>query len=169
MTSLIIRPATADDAPAVAAIYNHYVTTSLVTFDTEPKSEDDRRRWIADRDGAHPVVVALGDDDEVVGFGALSAHSPRPAWARTVEAAVYVREGAVGRGIGPDILDELIRLGRKLGHHVMVSRIVGTNESSLKMVERAGFERVGVMREVGYKFGTWLDVVIVQLLLAEGE
>lgn len=169
MPPLIIRPAVADDARAVAEIYNHYVATSPVTFDTEPKTEVDRRTWIEERDASHPVLVAIDASDRIVGFGALSAHSPRPAWSRTVEAAVYVHESAVGGGIGPRILDALISAGRAAGHHVIVSRIVAVNHASLKMVERAGFETVGVMREVGRKFDTWLDVVMLQLMLEEGE
>lgn len=165
MNEVTVRPAVPDDAARIAEIYNHYVLNSTVTFDTDPKSVEDRRAWIAERSPAHPVVVLEDEGGTVVAWGALSPHSDRHAWRHTVEIATYVAHDHTGRGLGPRVLADLIARARESGHHVIVSRIVAGNEASLKSVERAGFERVGVMREVGCKFGRWLDVVIQQLVL----
>lgn len=165
MNQHLLRAATTDDAEHVARIYNHYVLNTTVTFDTEPKTTDERRTWIAERSDAHPVVVVEDSEGAVRGWGALSRHSDRPAWAHTVEMAIYVEHGHTGRGLGSAIMRELVRRAREAGHHVIVSRIVAGNVASLRSVERAGFERVGTMREVGRKFGKWLDVVILQLMV----
>lgn len=159
-----IREAAAQDAAAIAAIYNHYIRTSVATFDTESKSTEDRAAWLSGRADRHPVLVCA-DESEVVAWGALSPFAARPAWSGTAEVAVYVAEARVGQGHGPRMLDALVERASSAGLHTLVSQIVSENEASLRMTERAGFERVGYLSEVGWKQDRWLDVVITQLLL----
>ena len=160
-----VRAATAADLPAVRAIYNHSVLTSTCTFQTEPTSEEEHARWFAERGPAHPVLVA--EDGEVVGWAALSPWKPRGAYARTVEASVYVRHDRQRRGVGRALLQELIERARSAGHHVILGGTCTEQPASVALQEGVGFVRVGLLREVGFKFGRWLDLATMQLMLAE--
>jgi L-amino acid N-acyltransferase len=160
-----LRSARSDDAEAIRAIYNLEVTTSTVTFDLEPRSLDDQRAWLAARSGAYSAVVAVDEDDEVVGFGSLSKYKDRPAYATSVEDSVYVRRDQQGKGVGRLLLAELLDTATKSGFHAVFGRIVGGHDASISLHASLGFEQVGVEREVGRKFGRWLDVVIMERLL----
>ena len=159
-----IRLATLDDAQAIADIYNREVTGSLVTFDLVPRTLEAQQAWVAAHAGVHPAVVAV-DDLEVVGFGSLSQYKERPAYATTVEDSVYIRHDRVGRGAGKAVLSELTRLATIHGFHTVIARIVNGHEASISLHRSCGFELVGIEREVGRKFGKWLDVAVMQLLL----
>jgi L-amino acid N-acyltransferase len=160
-----VRLATLADAEAVRAIYNREVTGSTVTFDLVPRSLDDQRAWLAAHAGAHPAVVAVSGE-AVIGFGSLSPYRDRPAYATTVEDSVYVDRDLRGRGVGRLLLAELVRLAGLHGFHSVMGRIVGGHDASIALHRSCGFELVGVEREVGRKFGRWLDVVVMQRLLA---
>ncbi len=164
MPDVTVRTAERTDAAAIADIYNPYVTGSAATFDTEPVTEADRAAWIATHGPEHPVLVAEVDG-EVVGWGSVSPWAPRPAWHRTVELSVYVHADVRGEGIGTALMTEMIERARAAGHHALMAQIVAGNEASLGMARRLGFEVVGVMREVGDKFGRWHDLVLVERVL----
>lgn len=159
-----VRLARLDDAEAIRAIYNLEVTESTVTFDLVPRTLADQRIWLEEHSGVHPAVVAELDG-EVVGFGALAPYRSRPAYATTVEDSVYVRRDIRGTGCGRAILGELVRLGTVHGFHAVMARIVGGHVASIGLHTTCGFQLVGVEREVGRKFGRWLDVVLMQRLL----
>jgi L-amino acid N-acyltransferase len=159
-----VRLARPEDAEAIRAIYNLEVTESTVTFDLVPRTLADQQAWLADHDGVHPAVVAELDG-EVVGFGSLGPYRSRPAYATTVEDSVYVRRDLRGAGCGRAILAELVRLGTVHGFHAVMARIVGGHQASIGLHTACGFELIGVEREVGRKFGRWLDVVLMQRLL----
>jgi L-amino acid N-acyltransferase YncA len=163
--AMLLRLATLQDAEAIRQIYNLEVTTSTATFDLVPRSLDDQRAWQAARSGAHAVVVAT-DGGEVCGFGSLSPWRDRPAYATTVEDSVYVHRDHQGQGVGKAILTELLATGTSHGFHACMARIVGGHESSIALHASCGFEIVGTEREVGRKFGRWLDVVLMERLLA---
>jgi phosphinothricin acetyltransferase len=165
---LTIRRATAQDAHAIAAIYNHYIATSTATFDVEPKTAEERESWLSCRDARHPVLVAVRDG-EIVGWGSLSRFRDRHAWRHTVEVGVYLAEGMTGRGIGGLLLERLIEAAGEAGHRALIAMVVADNGPSLRLFERGGFERVGTMREVGYKFGRWLDLAVLEMLLPAPE
>ena len=163
-----LRLAEIDDADAIRAIYNLEVTQSTVTFDLVPRTLDDQRQWIKEHGGAHPAIVAVNGPAgrrEIVGFGSLGPHRPRPAYATSVENSVYVRRDQQRRGVGRAILDELLRLGTAHGFHAIFARIVDGHRASIALHEACGFFTVGVEREVGRKFGRWLDVVVMERLL----
>ena len=162
-----VRLATLDDAEAVRTIYNREVTGSTVTFDLVPRSLDDQRAWLAAHAGAHPAVVAV-QGTAVVGFGSLSPYRDRPAYATTVEDSVYVDPGLRGQGVGRLLLADLVRLAGLHGFHSVIARIVGGHDASIALHRACGFELVGVEREIGRKFGRWLDVVVMQRLLGPG-
>lgn len=160
-----LRLARLDDAEPIRQIYNHEVTTSTVTFDILPRSLDDQRRYLSDRSGAHAVVVAE-EAGEVVGYGALSPWRSKPAYSTSVEDSVYVQRAHQGRGIGRLVLGELVQVATAHGFHAVFARIVGGHEASIRVHEAHGFSVVGTEREVGRKFGRWLDVVVMELLIS---
>ena len=159
-----VRPAGADDAEAILEIYNHQVLTSTATFDLVPRTIREQQRWLTERSGAHAVVVAVADD-RVAGFGALSPYRERAGYATTVEDSVYVAEGHQGQGVGRLLLEHLVETARNHGFHALMAKIVGGHERSIGLHRSCGFEVVGTEREVGRKFGRWLDVVLMERLL----
>jgi len=168
LTNLTVRRATQADAAAINDIYNHYVRTSSATFDTVEMELSDRVEWLLHHGDAHPILVAEHEGD-VVAWGSLSKWASRAAWQHTVEVSTYVAAPALGRGIGPVLLRELVACARVAGHHALIAQISADNQPSLKMGERAGFERVGTLREVGYKFGRWIDLAMLQLILKRDD
>ncbi len=164
MAELGVRNAVSGDAARIAEIYNFYVLHSTITFDTEPKTEQDRAQWLEEHDERHPVLVGEVDGHVVV-WGALTKWGARSAYRHTVEISVYVDRDAVGRGVGEAMTAALISEATRHGHHVVISQIVSDNEASLRLAKRTGFEQVGVLREVGRKFDRWLDVVILEKVL----
>ena len=159
-----LRLARPEDAEATRTIYNAEVTGSTVTFDLVPRSLAEQREWIDVRSGAMAVVVAE-TDGEVVGFASLSPYRSRPAYATTVEDSVYVRHDQRGTGVGRALLAEVVEVAGTRGFHTVMARIVGGHDASIGLHRSLGFEPVGVEREVGRKFGRWLDVVLMQRML----
>jgi L-amino acid N-acyltransferase len=135
------------------------------TFEIAPRSAAEQLEWIAEHSGAHPAVVALTEDDEVVGFGSLSPYRPRAAYSTSVEDSVYVALDFQGLGIGRIILEELLRMAEAHGFHAVIARIAGQNDASVALHAACGFEMIGTEREVGRKFGRWLDVVCMERLV----
>jgi phosphinothricin acetyltransferase len=158
------RSAVPADAEAIREIYNREVLTSTVTFDLVPRTDDDQRVWMDARSGAHAVVVAV-DGDEIVGFGSLSPYRPRPAYSTSVEDSVYIHRDHQGQGIGKLILADLVARAQQHGFHTIIGRIVGGHDASIRLHRSLGFDHVGVEREIGRKFGKWLDVVVMQRML----
>ncbi|MHB1928738.1 MAG: GNAT family N-acetyltransferase [Acidimicrobiales bacterium] len=161
------RPVTRDDAEAVRAIYNREVLGSTVTFDLVARSLAEQLEWIDEHSGAHPAIVAVDDEDRVRGFASLSPYRTRPAYRTTVEDSVYVDRASRGTGIGHLLLSEVVALAGAHGFHAVMARVVGNHEASIRLHRSCGFELVGVEREVGRKFGKWLDVALMQRLLRE--
>jgi phosphinothricin acetyltransferase len=159
-----LRLATVDDAESIRSIYNLEVTTSTVTFDLVPRTLEDQRTYLEARSGVHAVVVAE-DAGAVVGFGSLSKWRDRPAYSTTVEDSIYVARDRQGQGIGSLLLDELVGTATRHGFHACMARIVGGHDASIAVHAKSGFEVVGTEREVGRKFGRWLDVVLMERLL----
>ena len=159
-----VRPARPADAEAIRTIYNAEVTGSTVTFDLVPRTLEDQLAWQAAHAGAYPAVVAV-DGSEVVGFASLSPYKDRPAYNPTVEDSVYVRAGSRTGGVGRLLLGEVVRLAGVHGFHSIIARIADAQAPSIGLHRACGFELVGVEREVGRKFGRWLDVAIMQRMV----
>jgi L-amino acid N-acyltransferase len=161
---IAIRPARVDDCAAINDIYNHYVLADTCTYQTEPDTLEDRTAWLARHGGQHPVLVAL-DQDDVVAWGALSPFHPRAAYRFSVEDSVYVRHDRLRRGLGRALLQALIVDARALGHHTVIALISADKAGSVALHDELGFTPAGQVRQAGYKFGQWLDVAFMQLML----
>jgi L-amino acid N-acyltransferase len=159
-----VRAASRADAEAIRAIYNVEVTGSTATFDIVERTAQEQIQWLDRHSGAHPAVVAT-EGGAICGFGSLSSYRERAAYSTSVEDSVYVAGGWRRKGVGALLLEELVRLATMHGFHTVIGRIAGGNEASILLHERCGFEVIGVEREVGRKFGRWLDVTLVQRLL----
>jgi phosphinothricin acetyltransferase len=165
---MLLRAATPADAVAIAAIYNQAVVGTTASFDIAPKSAEDRGRWLESRSPSHPVLVAE-EDGAVIGWGALSSYSERPAYAATVEISVYVDGNYVRRGIGRALADALLAAAADSDLHSVLARICTENVGSIRMVRSLGFVEAGTMHEVGRKFGRWLDVVTWEYLVPSAD
>lgn len=160
-----VRLATIADAEPIREIYNLEVLESTVTFDLVPRSHDEQLAWLREHSGAHPCLVAVEGPGTVVGWGSLSPYKSRPAYATSVEDSVYVHRDHRGRGIGRLVLSELVELAGRHGFHTILARIVGGHDPSIGLHRACGFELIGVEREVGRKFGRWLDVALMQRMV----
>jgi phosphinothricin acetyltransferase len=163
-----LRAARPEDNAQIAAIWNHEVAETDATTDSEPRDAAAQRAWLERHGGDYPAIVAVAGG-RVVAFGALQPYRPKPSFAHTVEDSVYVAPGCRGRGVGALVLAELIRRARAAGHRSVIARITAPNARSLALHRAAGFAQVGVEREVAHKRGRWLDVVVMQLLLARAS
>ncbi len=164
MTSSCTRPATKADAPALVDILNHYIAHSTTTFLTEPQTIDDRLKWFDERSEIYPAIVAEAEG-AVVAWGALSSHNPRGGYRHTADVSVYVHPDFYRRGIGRNILNELITRARAVKHHALIANCCSESVASIALHETLGFSRVACLREIGRKFDRWLDVIYLELLL----
>jgi len=162
---LEIREAHEGDLPAILEIYNDVVATSTAIYRDEPATLDDRHSWFAARKTERQPVLVATDGGTVVGFAAFGGFRPWPGYRFTVEHSVHVRADRRGQGVGAALMTPLIERAAALGMHVMIAGIDAENAPSIRFHERLGFTRVAHMREVGFKFGRWLDLVLMQRIL----
>lgn len=160
-----IRAAREEDAPGIAAIYNDAVAHSTAIWNDELVDATNRAAWLmAHRDLGYPVLVAA-EDDRVLGYATFGDWRAFDGYRHTVEHSVYVHADARGRGLGRTLMVALIDEARRLGKHVMVAGIDASNTGSIRLHERLGFTSVGLLPQVGMKFGRWLDLAFLQLTL----
>lgn len=165
-----VRSAEDADFPAITRIYGHHVLHGLASFEIEPPPEEEmRRRWhdLADRD----LPYLVGEDgSRIAGYAYATPYRHRVAYRYSVENSVYVDPECTGRGIGRALLSNLIRRCEEQGYRQMIA-IIGdsANDASIGLHEALGFERAGLLRGVGFKAGRWVDSVIMQRSLGEGE
>jgi L-amino acid N-acyltransferase YncA len=159
-----IRTATESDLVAINDIYNYYVLHSNCTYQEEPESLENRRKWFAHHSDKHPVIVAEMDG-RVVGWGSLSTYHERSAYRHTVENSVYVHHQYHRHGIGSLLLEELIAHAKHLGHRVIIAGIDSGQAGSVALHAKFDFQEVGRLRQVGFKSDRWLDVIYMELIL----
>ena len=158
------RPAEVHDAEAISVIYNAEVVGSTATFDMVPRTIDEQRDWILERSGALAVLVAV-DAEVIVGYASLSKFRDRPGYSTTVETSVYTHEDHRRKGVAKLLMTELMETAKSHGFHTLIARISDSQDASLKLHEHLGFRLVGVEQEIGRKFGRWLDVSVMQVIL----
>jgi phosphinothricin acetyltransferase len=162
--SIDVRQAQPRDAEAVAAIYNHGIAERQATFETRARRPNEIAGWLEE---GRPFLVAVDEDEKVLGFARVSAYSVRRAYAGVGEHAVYVGPHARRRGVGVQLLDALAQASENAGYYKLTSRVFTTNEASLKLHRAAGFTEVGVQRRHGRLEGEWKDTILVERLLGD--
>ena len=158
---MIARPASGEDAAAIAVIYNEGIADRVATFETRPRTPEDIAEWF---DRPHPVVV-VEDGGKVVAFASLSPYSSRPCYAGIAEFSVYVARAAQGRGAGRQAMEALLAAAERDGFHKLVSRVFVENVASRGLLRSLGFREVGVYEKHAALDGVWRDVVIVERLI----
>jgi len=164
MLHYTLRQATEADQRAILDIYNDAVVRTTSTFDLEPRTWEEQQRWSDEHRPPYQVFVATVGDT-VAGWGSLSAFRPQPGYRFTAQDSIYVHDDFRRWGIGTGLLDLLIETARQSGLHSVMALIDGGNVVSIRLHERFGFRHVGTFREVGFKFGRWLDVAHMQKML----
>ena len=161
-----IRPASPNDLSAILAIYNDAVLTTTATYDVEPRTLEHRAAWFEDHQRANlPIFVVVGADEQVVGWSALNRYHERFGYRFTVENSVYVAAAHRGRGFGKLLMAPLIDAALERGMHSILAGIDAENAASIRLHASFGFEPVAHYKQVGHKFGRWLDVIYMQRML----
>ena len=161
-----IRDAETGDLPQILAIYNEVIATSTAVYSTEPSTLAERIEWFEQRRRRGFPVLVAAEGDRVLGFSSFGEfRGAFSGYRHSVEHSVHVGAGARGKGVGRNLVAALFPLAAAQGKHVMIGGIDAANDGSLRFHERLGFERVAHFREVGRKFGRWLDLVFVQRFL----
>ena len=168
-----LRPAAQDDLDAIRAIYAHHVLTGLASFEETPPDIDElHRRWSVIRDLGLPYIVAIDNTSNVVlGYAYAGPYRTRPAYRHSVENSVYVAPDAHRRGIGGSLLRRVIDECEALGWVRQMIAVIGNsaNDASITLHQRHGFQPVGVFQSVGFKHGGWVDTVLMQRVIGDGD
>ncbi|GAB7193834.1 N-acetyltransferase family protein [Dickeya oryzae] len=170
MTTILIEDAREEHIAAIQDIYNHHVLHGTATFETEPPDEAEMlARWRKIRDAGLPWLVAT-ENQQVLGYCYLGFYRPRYAYRFTLEDSIYLHPEQVGRGLGKRLLSEALRRAEQQGYRQVVSVVANSgNPASLQLHLSQGFELAGTLRSVGMKHGRWLDTVLLQRTLGEGD
>jgi L-amino acid N-acyltransferase YncA len=170
MTALTIRDCRAEDIPAIAAIYGHWVATGLASFELEPPGEAEMaQRREAILANGFPYIVAEGEGGRVLGYAYVSHWRTRPAYRFACENSVYVAKDANRGGVGRALMDALMARCTARGLRLMVAVIGDSgNAPSIGLHKACGFDMVGVLPAVGWKHGRWVDSVLMTRALGEG-
>jgi phosphinothricin acetyltransferase len=162
---MLVRDATRADLPAVVAIYNQAIATTVATFDLAPFTVEERVPWFAQFGAEHPLLVCE-DAGAVLGFAYYLPYRDKPAYAATKETTIYTQHEARRRGVADRLYGELIARARRAGVHALIAVLGGDNPESRALHLKHGFAEVGHLREVGNKFGAWVDTHYFEKLLA---
>lgn len=162
--AVAIRPVQPSDADAIASIYNNYVLNTAISFETEAVTVEEMRSRIMEISRKYPYFVAECDG-KVAGYCYAHEWKSRPAYYRTWETTVYIDERIRHLHLGHRLMDKLVEECRGRECHALIACITGDNEASIAFHRSLGFEQVSLFKEVGFKFGRYLDVVDYELLL----
>lgn len=163
--ALILRPAIKKDLEKILEIVNHSILHTTANYSYDIQTIEVQTKWFEDKKTKNLPIVVAELDNEVVGFGSYGQFREKIGYQYTVEHSVYVVDNVIGKGVGSKLLTELIRLAKEQGFHVMIGAIDADNTGSIAFHEKFGFVSTGTIREVGYKFDHWLDLVFMQLIL----
>jgi L-amino acid N-acyltransferase YncA len=165
MTTISIRDAHNDDLPAILDIYNDAILTTTAVYSEKPHTPEMRQQWYSERIGNNFPVFVAEEGGEIVGFSSFGHFRAWPCYRYTVEISVYVKAEGRGKGIGKLLIHPLIERAREMNMHAIIAGINSDNEVSLKLHRGLGFVEVAHFKEVGYKFGRWLDLKFLELIL----
>lgn len=161
-----IRDAVIEDLPAMLDIYNEAVRTTTATFDIKEQTLEQRKAWFQKYGGKYPLIVATYNE-EVIGYSSLSPFREKEAYINTAELSIYISARYRRMGVGALLMESILSRAKNLGFHTIISCISVENEASIKLHEKLGFQFVGRLKEVGFKFGSWKDVAFYQLILSQ--
>lgn len=161
----MIRPVTPHDAAAICGIYNHYVENTTISFEEAPLSQTEMEERIRTISAKFPYIVHEDESGEINGFAYINKWRERSAYHRSAEISIYIKDGFQGKGLGTTLMDKLIGETRKTGIHALVAGITIPNHNSIALHEKFGFEKIGHFKEIGQKFGRWIDVGYWELIL----
>jgi L-amino acid N-acyltransferase len=162
-----VRFAESSDLDAILAIYNDAIINTTAVYDYQPRTNDAQRQWFETKRAHRLPVFVAHDGASIIGFGSFGPFRPWPAYQYTVENSLYVDPSFRRKGAGTALLGSLLRAAQVAGYHAMVAGIDATNEASLALHRKAGFDPVAHFREVGWKFERWLDLVFMEKILGE--
>ncbi|GGA94975.1 GNAT family N-acetyltransferase [Puia dinghuensis] len=162
---IIVRDASEADLPALLAIYNQVILHTTAVYTYEQQTMEARAAWYMDKIAARYPVFIAEEEGRVVGFSSYGPFRAWPAYKYTVENSVYVSEDQRGKGIGKLLIRPLIESAKSQGFHAIIAGIDAANDASLRLHASFGFQEVAHFRQVGYKFGRWLDLKFMELLL----
>jgi len=165
VTPYAVRLATASDAEAICRIYNQGIEDRIATLETELRTPDERRQWLAARSPRHPVIVAENAQGEVVGWGSLNVFNAREAYRFVADISVYVDRAWRGKGVGSALLARLAELGREHGFHKLVLSAFPFNAGGMALYSRHGFRTVGIYEQQGLLDGKWVDTIVMEKIL----
>ena len=166
MTAYRLRLASAADAEAICRIYNQGIEDRVATLETELRTPDERRQWLAARDARHPVIVAEIEPNTSVGWASLNVFNARESYRSVADISVYVERGWRGKGVGRVLLEKLTELGRTHGFHKLVLSAFPGNAGGMALYAKSGFRTVGIYHEQGQLDGKWVDTIVMEKLLA---
>lgn len=164
-SSAILRDATSADLPAILEIYNDVILTTTAVYSEVPHTPEMRQNWFNERKAAGFPVIVAENDGVISGFGTYGHFRVWPCYRYTVEHSVYVHKDFRGRGISKILLTEIISRAKAAGMHALIAGVDSENNVSLQLHLKFGFEQVARFKEVGFKFGRWLDLVFLEMIL----
>lgn len=157
---------TFEHAPEILEILNEAIVNSTAIYDYQPRTMANMETWFeAKQRGSFPVIGVFEDDGKLAGFASYGSFRAFPAYKYSVEHSIYVRKDKRGQGLGKLLLTEIIKLAQRQDYHTLIGVIDATNETSIRLHQQAGFAECASIKQAGYKFGRWLDVVYYQLIL----
>lgn len=162
--AITIRDAGEADAAALVTIYNQGIADRIATLETEERTPEERKQWLAARGPRHPVLVAEMDGT-VVGWGSLNQFNPRKAYDFVADFSVYVERAWRGKGVGGALLRALIARAKQLDYHKLVLSAFPWNAAGMALYQRYGFRTVGIYKEQGLLDGEWVDTIIMEKIL----
>lgn len=160
-----LRIATEKDLPAMLEIYNEVIENTTAVYDYQPHTLEMRRQWLETKQEQGIPVWMAEENGKMLGFGSFGPFRAWAAYQYTVENSVYVAAEARGKGVGSLLLPVIMNEARKAGMHTMIAGIDASNDASIRLHQKFGFEQVALFREVGWKFNRWLDLVFLQVML----
>ena len=158
---LKIRQAKLNDLKDITEIYNEAIQKTVATFDTQIKTIEEQKKWFNEHGAKNPIIV-VEQNGNVVGWSALTQYSTKCAYSDTAEISLYIKEKNQGKGIGKQLIEEIVKKGKNAGLHALIARITEGNKTSIHLHESVGFQHAGVLKEVGFKFGKRLDVYLME-------
>ena len=160
-----LRKATIKDLPVILEIMNYEILNTTAIYEYDVRLLEDLKEWFKNKSAKEmPVIVAVSNE-EVIGFGTYDSFRPRIGYKNTIEHSVYIAKEHQGKGAGKLLLKSLLTIAKEKGYHTMIGRIDAENKGSIIFHEKLGFKEVGRLKEVGYKFDKWLDVVYMQRII----